>query len=329
VSNEQLYSRYFRYVEEWDRCIVDSDWPDSTLARFPDPYPEAMNDNQRETVWLVAADWVEVQKEAQKDAQPDSMQNLGLVRSTAGDLTAPRIAGGPATWADAQEGLQRRQMLADRRDERNKVVEARRQSLSLALGKASFRALDDYAHELYNASPGKLVRQPFSEGAMYARYLHLIALMDNFAANDNTDGHAAAKARAEEQAACGLADKDELLLQHEADSIRRPLRPGDPISRPRAAIAARNEDTPPEVPHDVPTEAQISVPALRPEERLQMSSQLIDRLQSSLSKAGFAKVEKRVHALYDSEGVERVVAIDEPAPEAKQATMEQAVPKQP
>jgi hypothetical protein len=290
ATDEQLYTRY--YVEEWDRCLADGQWPDETRERFPDPFPEALNDDQRETVAVVASDWVQTQRES-----------LSQMRAAGSAMPVPLVRA--TTWEQTQQALQMAERFADQRAERAKIVASRLDNLRLALGKPAFRALDDYAHELYNAVPGKLVRQPLQENAMYARYLRLIGLMDKFAANADDDGRAAAKARAEEQAACGLNDQDERILQREADSMR------DLTERRQAMTAADNTEA------NDSADSPTTVPALRrqaalqPQERARMTGLLIERLQSSLSKSGFEKVTTRVHTLYDSVGFYRVVPMTE------------------
>lgn len=310
MTNEQFYPRYFRYVEQWDRCLADGQWPDSIFERYPDPYPADLNDDQVEVVRLVAVDWVETQHASGTSLHPP---NAGI---------SPLATMRPTTWAQAQEGLQLRQRLLDNRAERAKVVESRLQSLRLALGQAAFRALDDYAHDLYHVIPGTLVHEPMPEGLMYARYLRYIGLMDDFAARDDKGGEAAAKARADEQKACGLSDEDEEILQQEADSLRRAPRPGYPINRQHPATAAA-----PSMSADLPPDVPTSVPILPPEDRMRMTSQLVERLQSSLSKAGFEKVEKRVHKLYESDEFGRVVPADEAPPVPKQAGVQEPSPK--
>ncbi len=306
VSDAQLYPRYFRYVEEWDRCLADGEWSESTLERFPDPYPEGMNDDQREVVLLIASDWVEHQRENSQQLNPLNPQPA-VNAATPDSGSSPQMAPGqmamraPESWAQAQQMLQRRQLLLDQRNERNKVIDSRVQSMKLALGKTSFAALDDYAHQLYNAVPGRVVRQPFSENVMYSRYLRLIGLMDKFASNDDEDGRTAAKARADEQVASGLNKADEQVLQKEADALR------DTTQRGRMPVGERGTSVP------------ATLPVMRPAAGAGPIGLVIDRLRSNLSKAGSEALESRIHDLYDSEGVDRVVALDAPDPPASQA----------
>ena len=310
VSDETFYPRYFRYVERWDRCLSDGQWPEETMERYPDPYPQEMNDDQREAVAVLAADWVETQREEMAS---------GTLSGAPVALAAVRAT----TWAQAQDAMQRRQTLIERREERAKLVDARLVSLRLALGTKTFRAFDDYAHELFKAIPGQIVRQQLPETAMLMRYLHLIATMDKYASNTDADGRAAAKARADEQADSGLNDTDEGILQQLADSIPKPTTPADVVLRHRpAATGATPETDDPgaaatRVSADVPAGVPAGVPALRPDERNRIAAQVIEQMQSSLSKAAFEKVEARVHTLYDSEGFDRVVPKDgsEPKPD--------------
>jgi hypothetical protein len=183
-----------------------------------------------------------------------------------------------------------------------KAVASRVQSLKLALGKKLFPLLDAYAHDLYQTIPGRAVREPLSDRAMLSRYMNYIALMDKFASNQGDDGRAAAKARADEQSACGLNDDDERVLQQEADSwrslieSRRPPR-GEGMAASRTAPLRGGEN---------------AGPVVDANERQQS---LMEKLQARLSKASFEKVQKRMHALYDSEGMNRVVPADEGEPQ--------------
>jgi hypothetical protein len=279
VTDEQLYSRYFRYVAGWDRCLSDGVSPDSLADQFPDPYPTGMNEDRRNVVTLVATDWVQ--------SWQDSMQ-------TSGPPPAP-VMGPALSWAQVQELKERRQHVDDLIDQRAKVMESRLQSLRLALGKATFAGLDDYVHGLYQTIPGRLVRLPLSEDGMFARYFANIASMDKFAASSGEDAQAAAKARTDEQTACGLSDKEESILQEEADSFQRDIR----------SHQDRTTSNSPEV---------RSVPAIRPRERQQIADSHLEHLRSSLSDPGFQKVEKRAQELYQGEGPKRTIPATDPDP---------------
>jgi hypothetical protein len=295
VADEMFYPRYFRYVERWDRCLGDGQWPEETMERYPDPYPQEMNDDQVEAISVMAADWVETQRE----------------ETVAGTLTgtpSPLAAVRATTWAQAQEAMQRRQTMIERREERAKLVDARIGSLKLALGTKMFRAFDDYAHELFNAIPGQMVRQQLPENAMLARYLRLIATMDKYASDKDDDGRAAAKARADEQAACGLSDTDEQVLRDMADSLST-LR--GPTVGLRARRVESSEIAATDAQEETPADQPAAVPALAPEERTRSFVSFMDRVQSNISKPGFARLEARLHVLYDSEGMNRVVAKDD------------------
>ena len=282
VTDEQLYSRYFRYAAEWDSCLSSGISPDSLSDEFPDPFPEGMQEDQRNIVMLVDADWVQCWRESMAASGPPSAAAIGPVHS----------------WAQLQEQKQRRQHSADLTDERAKVMESRLQSLRLALGKTSFRGFDDYVHGLYQAIPGRLVRQPLSEGAVFARYLGSIATMNKFADKSGEDAQAAAKARADERDACGLSNKDESTLQKEADSFERDI---------HAHQAERRTSNSPEA---------SSARGVPPREREEIGNSHLEHLQSSLSKAGFQKVEKRAQDLYQSDGPRRVIPASDPDPNA-------------
>jgi hypothetical protein len=146
-------------------------------------------------------------------------------------------------------------------------------------------------HSLYNASPGRLVRQPLGEDGVFARYLNFIASMDKFAGNADEDGQAAAKARADEQNICGLNDKDQAILQQTADRYRAEM---DEHLPRRSTVTG-----------------EISRLPIRPREREQMVETYLERLRSELTKPGFEKVEQRAQVLYQSEGPMRVVAAND------------------
>ncbi len=293
VTDEQLYSRYFRYVAGWDLCLSDGVSPDSLADQFPDPYPAEMNENQRDVVTLVANDWVQSSQDSMKTSGPSSVG----------------VMGPPQTWAQVQELKEHRQHFDDLVDERAKVMESRLQSLRLALGKATFAGLDDYAHGLYQTIPGRQVRQPLSEDGMLARYFGHIASMDRFAAGSSEDAQAAAKARADEQNACGLSDKEESILQEEADSFQRDIQ----------SHQQRTLSNSPEV---------RSVPAIRPRERQQIADSHVEHLRSSLSNAGFQKVEKRAQELYQGEGPKRTIPATAPDPQSPDADSQPQAPAQ-
>jgi len=298
ATDEQLYSRYFRYVAGWDDCLSRGISPDSLAEQYPDPYPAGMNENQRTIVTVVAGDWVQSWQESMKASGP----------------TTVAVLGPPDTWARFQELKERRQRFSDLTDERAKVIESRLQSLRLSLGKASFRAFDDYVHGLYQTVPGRLVRQPLSEGATLARYLGYIASMDKFAATSGDDAQAATKARADEQDRCGLSDKDEGILREEADSFARDIREHQPQPRTNTNF--------PEI---------RSARAIPPQERQQIADSHMEHLQSTLSKAGFEKVAKRVQELYQSDGPKRVIPATDPdpmspSPKSKEAEVQTPAP---
>jgi len=240
-----------------------------------------MNEDQRNVVTLVANDWVQSWQGSMK---------------MSGTPTVARM-GAPLTWAELQELKERRQHFDDLIDQRAKVMESRLQSLRLALGKATFAGLDDYVHGLYQTIPGRMVRQPLSEDGMFARYFSYIASMDKFAASSGEDAQAAGRARADEQTACGLSDKDERILQEEADSFQSDIR-------------SRQERTVSNSP-DV-----RSVPAIRPREQEQIADSHLEHLRSSLPDAGFQKVEKRAQELYQGEGPRRTIPATDPDPKS-------------
>jgi len=278
ATDEQLYSRYFRYVAAWEACL-DNGVPEETLLdKYPDPYPAALNEKQLEVVSLVANDW-------------EQSRNEPAHRFDSGEMSSPPTplrTAEPDTWGASLEMKARRQRFEQAREERAAIIESRLESLRLALGKNSFREFDDYVHTLYHASPGRLVHQPLTESAMFARYLSYIAAMDKFAGNAGEDGQAAAKARADEQGTCELSDKDESVLRQEADSFHADLE----AHMPRRTTAAGGSFAAP----------------IRPREREQIVDTHVERLRSGLTKPAFEKVEKRVHVLYESDGPIRVVA---------------------
>jgi hypothetical protein len=302
VTDEQLYPRYFRYVKQWDKCFSEGIWPESKVEEYPDPYPEGMNENQRQVVTIVAYDW----EQSRQDS--DSEPKMPAVVPGAGPGIASQRFAGETTWAQMQKVMQQRQLRAEETEERVKLVESRVSSLRLALGKNSFREFDDYVHALYQTIPGRLLREPLPETAMYNRYFHLISSLDKLAANGGDDGKEAAKARTEEQKACQLSDKEEGILQQVADDYEREFEE----FRPRIGISSGSD-------LGRPTAAGVRPPEAGrfPQGRGRIVAAHIEQLQSSLGKGSFEKIELRMHELYDSDGPRRIVPIEAPETEIK------------
>jgi len=276
ATDEYLYPRYFRYVKQWDKCLAHGKWPASKAEQFPKAYPSGLNEDQRKIVTREAYDWDIAPREATLTlAAPGSAIE-------AGPLRIMRIT----TWAQMQQLSQQRKHDADERHAKAKLVESRLEKLRLRLGEASFGLLDDHVHELFHAIPGRLVRQALPEAAMFARYLHTIAMMDKFAANGGEDGTAAAGARDGEQKACGLSDRDEETLRRVADDLQKDTQ--NDLIEPRGAAPQ-----------------QTDLAAIR-----EGIDSHFAQVKSDLGEAGFERVEKRVHALYEADPISRVVPVD-------------------
>jgi hypothetical protein len=295
-TDEYLYPRYFRYVKEWDECFADGKWPASTVEQFPHPYPDGMKEEQRKVITLTARDW-----------EPEPRESTWRVAEPGAEIGARPAE--VTTWAEMQELKQQRWSDATETDERAKLVESGLEKLRLRLGATSFHMLDDYVHELYHAIPGQLVRQPLPETAMYSRYLHTIAMMDKFAANGGDDGQAAADARAEEQTACGLSDKEEEILQQVAEDLQKELSEHRPGTMPSGTIGGMDRSARAAV--DRPAE-----PGFRGG-RSRVIDAHIEQLRSGLGQAGFEKVENRIRVIYEFDGPPRVVPLDVPESQSK------------
>jgi hypothetical protein len=304
-TDEYLYPRYFRYVKQWDECFAGGQWPASTVEQFPHAYPDGMKEEQRKIVTLTASDW-----------EPEPREGTWRVAGPGAEMGAR--PGEVTTWAEMQEAMQQRWRDATETEERAKLVASGLEKLKLRLGAASFRMLDDYVHELYHAIPGRLVRQALPETAMYSRYLHTIAMMDKFAAKGGDDGQAAAEARAEEQAACGLSDKEEAILQKVAEDFQEELSENRPATVPSDAAGGMGR----------PATAAVGRPTrlgLRGE-RNRIIDAHIEQLRSGLGEAGFEKVENRLRVMYQFDGMLRVVPIDTPEAQGKAGEPVKAVP---
>jgi hypothetical protein len=251
-----------------------------------------MNEEQRKIVTLEAYDWDVAPREA----------TLTMVTPGSGIEARPV---GMTTWARMQQRAQQRKQEADERDEKAKLVESRLEKLRLRLGKTSFAVFDEYVHELYHAIPGRLVRQQLPEAAMFGRYLHTIAMMDKFAANGGEDGQAAASARDDEQKACQLGDKDEEILRRVADDLQKDTQndlidPPSRIAPRRTDLAAGDRATPLNArPIDSGRFAGLR----------EGIDAHVKQLRLDLGETSFEKVEKRVHAFYESDPMPRVVPV--------------------
>ncbi len=294
VLDGRLYPRYFRYVREWDRCLSSDNWPPDTAERYPSPYPATLNDDQRKAVLLAAREW-----RGQKPLVP---AQEGAQSATASPLSAHRVTP-PGTWAQWQQqaafAKEQRQRFAKQREETENLIESQLKQLRAQIGTTSFRGLDNYAHELYHATPGKPVHEPLPQTTIFARYFHEISAFERFASHEGEDGQDAAKARAEEQRICGLTNKEQALLLQEAQDFEQDLKKLQPQSTATS----------------VTSQSIRAVRAIPLEQRNQIANSHIGRLHSSLSKAGFEKIERRAHTLYDSEGAELIVPVTEPGPE--------------
>jgi hypothetical protein len=285
ATDEYLYPRYFRYVKQWDRCLAHGKWPASKIAQFPEPYPSGLNGDQRKIVTREAYDWDLAPLEATLTLVAPGSEVQGLFQIT--------------TWAQIQQMSQQRKHDAEERNEQAKLVELRLEKLRLRLGEASFELLSDHVHRLFHATLGRLVRQTLPEAAMFARYLHNIAMMDRFAANGGEDGTAAAKARDDEQKACGLGASEEEILRRVADDLQKDTQ-NDLLDPPARVLAADGPKT--QTPRPVDS-ARFG--GLR-----EGIDSHIRQLRSDLGEASFQKVEKRVHAFYESDPITRVVPLD-------------------
>jgi hypothetical protein len=285
ATDEYLYPRYFRYVKQWDRCLAHGKWPASKIEQFPEPYPSGLNGDQRKIVTREAYAWDLAPLEATLTLVAPGSEAQGLFQIT--------------TWAQIQQMSQQRKHDAEERDEQAKLVELRLEKLRLRLGEASFDLLSDHVHRLFHATPGRLVRQTLPEAAMFARYLHNIAMMDRFAANGGEDGTTAAKARDDEQKACGLGASEEEILRRVADDLQKDTQ-NDLLDPPARLLAA-----------DVPkTQTPRPVDSARFGGLREGIDSHIRQLRSDLGEASFQKVEKRVHAFYESDPITRVVPLD-------------------
>jgi hypothetical protein len=286
ATDEYLYPRYFRYVKQWDKCLAHGKWPASKVEQFPNAYPSGLNQDQRKIVTREAYDWDLAPLEA----------TLALVAP--GSEVQSRLFQ-ITTWAQIQQMSQQRKHDAEERSEQGKLVELRLEKLRLRLGEASFELLCDHVHRLFHATPGRLVPQTLPEAAMFARYLHNIAMMDRFAANEGEDGTAAAKARDDEQKACGLDASEEEILRRVADDLQKDTQ-NDLLDPPARALAADGPKTQTPRPVDSARFGRLT----------EGIDSHIRQLRSDLREASFEKVEKRVHAFYESDPISRVLPVD-------------------
>ncbi len=302
MTDEQLYPRYFRYVKAWDRCLSDGKWPAAIVEQYPDPFPPRMSETQRGIVTQAAQEWT--QPSGQFGAGVPAMGSVsstGFSTATFPGTTAQRVAE-PMTWARMQQMTEQRKLLAARRAEVARLAESRLQDLRLRMGKTAFHEFEDYVHQLYHAIPGKLEPRPATESVMYSKYFLLIASMDKFAAGGGEDGAAAAKARADEQSACKLSDKDEAILQQVADDFHKEVAESGPVMM---------SSTTGSVGPGRPAIGSVRVEdmARMRESRGRIFDAHMEQLMSELGEESFEKVERRVHTLYESDGLPQVVPI--------------------
>jgi hypothetical protein len=122
--------------------------------------------------------------------------------------------------------------------------------------------------------------------------------MDRFAANGGEDGTAAAKARDDEQKACGLNAGEEEILRRVADDLQKDTQ-NDLLDPPARQLIANGSKT------HTPVVDSARFGGLR-----EGIDSHIAQLRSDLGEASFERVEKRVHALYESDPISRVVPVD-------------------
>jgi hypothetical protein len=216
VTDDQLYSEYFRYLIAWDKYLSAGGTPVAAAkgGMSPDPFPVETNEKTRKIVTLAAYDCGRALQRSMMELQPESTTR---VQAPAAAAVAPRffpylVLGPPSPQALRIERSE---------DARAKVVTSRLEDLRLQLGTTSFLGLDRYVHGLYHVGPGR--REPMPESARFERYLRYIASLDEFASNDGEDGKAAARLRSDEQQACKMSDKDESVFEEVADDYQQEL----------------------------------------------------------------------------------------------------------
>jgi len=320
VPDEELFERYFQYVTRWTTYLAQGGTLEAAKnADSPDPFREKMSGEGRNAVTAAAYDYVHTWQEWNRKTRP----------APTGDPSAATSTVAHAPWdppafpgADAERN---RQKADERMEERDAMVKAELDKIRGQIGSTSYRSFDAYVHGIYHARPGRWVREPLPEKTMVLYYLRHVGAMDRSAEDASQDDWTkSTKMRVDEQAAAGLSDQEQAILQQVADDLRETSK-----TRQAQLMANRPHGIAPALPMNPGTDgAPVGVPAAStvpatfgpalPMGR-ELAEPFVAQLKTKIGEAGFEKVEKRAHALYGSIMTRRVEAVSEAEIKTKQA----------
>jgi hypothetical protein len=320
VPDEELFEKYFQYVTRWTSYLSQGGTLEAAKnADSPDPFSAKMSGEERNAVTAAAYDYLHAWQEWNRKTQPPPTGDPTAAMSTIAQLPWDRPAF-PGVGAERN-----RQRGDERLEERDALVKAELDKIRGQVVSTGYRSFDAYVHGIYHARPGRWLREPLPEKIMVLYYLRYVGAIDRSAEDDaQRDWAKSAKARVDEQEAAGLSDTEQAVLQQVADDLRETTkeRQAQPMANRPHGIAPASPRTPGTDGAPVGVAATTSVPATFGAVSLlgqRIAESFVEQLKTKIGEAGFAKIEKRAHALYGSITTRRVVAVSEAENKTKQA----------
>ena len=304
LPDEAIYENYSYYVVAWSHYLSDGGTADAAAraGHSPYPFPPGTNSRDQKTVTRAAYHCVTALGDFMAQLRPYEVGSQSSLRPE--DM-----------WKPVSDHEQFQRELADKRvDQRAAVVRKELDQLKLQLGKSGFHDLDTHVHGLYQASPGRLVREPMPEWQMFVNYFRYIAWLSGSAGRTDMNREDTARERADEQKACGLDDDSESILQNVADDFLRTVR------QRRSKLQRAKIDF-----GMYPATAAVRAVMLPAAEMKRIGEAHMEQLKSRLSKESAKKIDARVQALYGFLTIEKVLAVSDT--EAKPKTNPQEVVK--
>lgn len=309
MPDSALYPQYFRYVRDWDQYLSFGGQPATPGDGQSDPpTPAQLNRNEQHIVRDVAYEFDAAWKDILKIEFPGGgyVRNDIAAGSNAGVTLVPRIPPIYALWGPprlAEESYVRQRSAA-----REKAVADSLNKLRVLLGQTAFNSLDTYVHQIYHATPARVVAEPLPENTMDGRYLRYIASLDEYSAGrGNAPGTAvddlqgAAAMLADELQILALNNKDAEAMRRIADGYAESEKALRDQRRGQGASGRLQASS-----DSIISDNQRRLPT---EQYRQNLTLYMHRLATELSEPGFTKVQDRIHDLYKSEVVLHIVPL--------------------
>jgi len=291
LPDEAIYENYFYYVVGWSHYLSDGGTAEAAAraGRSPYPFPAATNSTDQKAVTHAAYHCVTALGQFMSQLRPYEVGTQSSIKPE--DLWKP---------VSSHEQFQRE--LGDKRvDQRAAIVRKEMEQLRSQLGKTGFHDLDTYVHGLYQASPGRLVREPVPEWRMFVNYLRYIAWLGGSAGRTDVKPQETAKERADEQKTAGLNGDSESILQEVADDYLRT------VWKRRTELLVVKVEFGTGHPTKIVAPANV-VPSA---DMKRIGEAHMEQLKSRLDKANLKKLDARVHELYGSLTIARVVPLSD------------------